>query len=68
MTFTDGKFYYYYVDNVYSSTDGINWTTEATITGGALDNGNGWAIGSGKVLCLGYDATNTGSATYLIGQ
>lgn len=68
MIFSDGKFYYYYVNNVYSSTDGINWTTEATVTGGALDNGNGWAVGEGKILVFGYDATTTGSDTYLIGQ
>lgn len=68
MIFSDGKFYYYYVDNVYSSTDGINWTTEATVTGGALDNANGWAVGDGKILAFGYASTTSGSADHLIGQ
>jgi hypothetical protein len=68
MIYTGGKFYYYYVDNVYSSEDGINWVTEATVTGGALNVANGWAVGEGKILGFGWNTVSSGSDTYLIGQ
>lgn len=68
MLFNGGKFYYYYLDNVYSSSDGINWTTDATLTGGTLDNLTGWAAGPNKVIGVGYDTTSAGSSTYLNGS
>lgn len=68
LIFTDGKFYYYQTNNLYSSTDGINWVTEATVTGGSLDNVNGWAVGGGKIIAFGYDKADTGSPTILKGS
>ena len=43
MVFFDGAFYYYYINNVYKSTDGINWATNATFSDTALDNLMAWA-------------------------
>lgn len=68
LAFDNGKFYYYYLDNVYSSTDGINWTTEATVTGGTLDIVNGWAINGTKILAFGYDSPSLGATSYLNGS
>lgn len=68
LLFTNSKFYYYSPDNVYSSTDGINWTNEATITGGNLDAVNGWAVGGNLILGFGANSNTAGSDIYLKGQ
>lgn len=68
MLFTSGKFYYYYLDNVYSSADGINWVTETTVVGDTLDNVSGWAVGPNKVIGVGNNGSGGGSGIYLNGS
>lgn len=66
--FNSGKFYYYYADNVYSSTNGIDWVTETTITGDTLDQVTGWAVGPNKVIGVGQASASSGSGIYLNGS
>lgn len=68
VLFNGGRFWYYYVDNVYSSADGINWVTDVTVTGDTLDQVNGWAAGPNKVIGVGQAADNVGSGVYLNGS
>jgi len=67
MIFDNDAFYYYYLDNIYKSGDGINWITEKTVTGGTLDNANAWAVSSTKIVILGAESETAGATTYVIG-
>lgn len=66
--FTDNKFYFYSPDNVYSSTDGITWVTDTTLSASTLDNVTGWAAGPNKVIGVGYDSNSAATTTYLNGS
>jgi len=61
MIFFNGAFYYYYLNNIYKSTDGINWTTDATFSDTALDNIMTWS-GTGQTL-YGFGLDNLTSTT-----
>lgn len=68
IVFANGNFYYYYLDTLYSSADGINWVTVVSIPAGTLDVANGWAINGPTMLVFGQDSTTLGSNAYLIGK
>jgi hypothetical protein len=66
--FYNNTFYYYYLHNLYSSSDGINWSTVQTFESSFLEQATGWATNLDKVVAVGNRRPTSGTNITLIGE